>query len=157
MSNHRTYVPGMMGVHLQVPRSQGPCWPAPKGAWLCALSKPSHGITGCGYRPRRSPTGGGAKEMPLKETMLPCTTPATIPPATIAFEIGADTRGRPGVLQQAAALELPVESLLPKPATGNGKRVNANGASKLAHSKGQRMPDSLSLLSLEGPKPIYLR
>ena len=66
--------------------------------------------------------------------MLPCTTPATIPPATIAFEIGADTRGRLGVLQQAAAFELPVDSLLPIPATGNGKRVNDNDAGKLAHS-----------------------
>jgi len=38
------------------------------------------------------------------------------------------------VLQQAAAFELPVDSLLPIPATGNGKRVNANDAGKLAHS-----------------------
>ncbi len=62
-----------------------------------------------------------------------------------------------GSLLQPLSYPFPFEFLSPKPETGNVKRVIGKGASKLAHCKDQMTPDFLSLLSLEGPRPRYLR
>src|SRR6185437_12088138 len=43
---------------------------------------PVQGLTGCGARQRRLPTGGAAKGMPLNEVIPSAATPSTRPPVT---------------------------------------------------------------------------
>src|SRR5688572_19710348 len=56
-------------------------------AVVCLM--PLQGITGCGARQRRSPTGGAANGIPLKAATLLSTVPRTVPPVTSACSMAA--------------------------------------------------------------------
>ncbi len=77
--------------------------PAPK---CVAWRTPAQGFTGWGAFQRRGPTGGAAKGMPLNIESPPETSPATIPPVTLAWAIPAFAGAAARASSASAAIQM---------------------------------------------------
>ena len=80
--------------------------------YSAAWRTPVHGAAGWGGRHRRSPTGGAAKGMPLKETTPSSTTPCTSPLSTRTSDCACPRAAVPTLVAAASAASEHARSLV---------------------------------------------